>query len=426
VRRGRRSQGRRVPRIGLAILLGLAVAPAASAAEPTDAAADREVVDMSPEDGVGWSMRNVFAPITSIFLGGPSYWYSKRELDVETTPPGGFVDLFYVRANFQKRFEQAETPVTVLLPPRIEAGPRDSLTIRAFREGYRQQSISLKMSDRRDRVVIELDPLPNRLEAFSHRYFAGRSTLSFLTKELPEFRLQEAEDGFTVVLNETAKSPEAAAAIEGVRSPIAAEAFAQQLGEDLLVTVNLTPEYRKAVELRSRQTRDAARDLYEFSVDLAPKDGGARSVQRAIDALARIRTDDVTGCALRFDETLRSRLDPGALSRALVPQGSFTDRYLRAAMRRLGEVTPGNRVSFQSGERYDPTVPIELEAALIQAPGAQGYLALLHEFVAEMEPEAYRSEALRSLVAPELDAKSFSEDLAAAERAERECRSSSL
>ncbi len=68
---------------------------------------------------------------------------------------------------------------------------------------------------------------------------------------------------------------------------------------------------------------------------------------------------------------------------------------------------------------------IELEAALSQAADAAGYLALLRGFVAEFEPEAFRRETLRSLVAPELDAERFEEIVAAAEKAERVCLASS-
>lgn len=410
-----------------AVIVLLGVVSCAGSSDPAGAPAgdpDREVIDMSPADRVGWSMRNVLAPVTGLFLGGPGYWYDPRRIDVMTTPPGGMVDLFYVRANFQKRFEQAEAPVTVVLPKRIEAGPRDALTIRAFREGYRQKSVTLKISGREEKVVIDLEPLPNTLERFSHRYFAGRSSLSFITKELLEFRVQEAGDGFTVVLNETARSEQAAAAMEGVHSPMIEEVFGQQLGEDLIVQVSLTEAARGDADVRSRQDYDAARELYEFTVDLVESDGGAAAIAAAIAALESIGPGDVTGCALEFDGALRSQLDAGALNRALTPSGDFTDRYVRAAMRRLGEVTPGGAVRFTDGSRYDPTVPIELEAALSQAGGAQGFLALLRSFVDDLEPAEYQRETLRSLIAPELDPASFAAAMDRAEGKEEECGAS--
>ena len=49
---------------------------------------------------------------------------------------------------------------------------------------------------------------------------------------------------------------------------------ALQLGEDLLVQVQMPPGQRAAYELRSRQMRDELRDLYVYSVELVPADGG--------------------------------------------------------------------------------------------------------------------------------------------------------
>ena len=67
-------------------------------------------------------------------------------------------------------------------------------------------------------------------------------------------------------------------------------------------------------------------------------------------------------------------------------------------------------------------MPIELEAALIQAAGAKGYLALLRAFVAEMEAGSYRDETFRSLIAPELDPAEFSRIMVTANQSEQVCR----
>lgn len=410
-----------VPVLVVAWALGL---PPAGAAEPpaADEAEEeyREVVDLRPDDPASFGMRNVAAPVTLLFLGY-RYWYGERQLEVETTPHGSLVDFFYVRSGFQKRFEQAETPVTVLLPKRIEAGPRDSVTIRAFHEGYRQKMEVVKVRSRTDELVIDLEPLPNTLEAISHRYFAGRSAISFLTKEQLTFRVQEADGGFSVILTETALSSEAKSAVEGMHSPLLAEVWGQQLGEDLLVSVVLGDEAVGKTEIRSRTGRDAARDLHDFTIELIPADGGAAVVARALSALAELDAEDVSGCALEYDSSLRSRLDPGALSRALTPRGSFTDRYLRAAMRRLGEITPGGVVEFSDGSKFRPAVGFELEVALSRAGGAIGYLALLRSFVAALEAEEFVCETLRGLVAPELDPTTFGVIVERAEAAEASC-----
>lgn len=385
---------------------------------------EHEVVDLKPEDLASFGMKNVAAPIASLFRGFGHY-YSDRKIEIDTTPSGGTVDLFYVRSNFQKRFEQAETPVTVIVPARVDAGPRDSITIRAFRDGFRQTTTTVKMASSVDQVIIDLEPLPNTLDGISHRYFAGRSALGFLTDEALTFRVQEADDGFSVILTETAMAPEAREALDQMHSPLIEEVYGQQLGEDLLVKVSLSEQARGATTVRQRQQYNAARDLHEFVLDLVPKDGGAAAVQNALDALAAITPADVTGCALAFDGAMRGQLDPGSLNRALAPQGDFTDRYVRAAMRRLGEVTPGGVVEFTDGSRYRPKVPIELEVALNQAADARGFLALLRTFVGDLEKPEYRAETYRSLIAPELDSSSFAVALDKAERARASCLAAS-
>jgi hypothetical protein len=416
-------------RLGLFLLLPgfLCLASWATAAESATALEDqeREVIDMQPEGKKSFGARNLAAPIGSLFRG-TGYWYKEREIAVDTTPSGGFVDLFYVRSNFQKRFEQGQAPLTVILPPRINTKQRDSLTIRAYREGYRQKSISIPVTSDSSKVVIDLDPLPNTLDALSHRYFAGRSALTFLTKESLTFRLQEAPAGITVILTETAKSAEVGAALDGVRSPLIEGAFAQQLGEDLVVNIDFSEMAADGrSQVRSREGFDAPRALHAFTLDIVPAAGGAETVAKAQAAIARLERADVSGCALVFDSLLREQLDRGALSRALTPRGSFTDPYLRAAMRRLGELKPGDGfVELDGGERFRPAVPIELELVLSRAGEVRGYLALLRQLVAQLESEAYRQETFRSLVAPELDPQSFGVILEKADQAERTCQAS--
>jgi hypothetical protein len=239
------------------------------------------------------------------------------------------------------------------------------------------------------------------------------------------FRLQEAPTGFSVILTETAMSPEVRSAFESLHSPLVDEVYGQQLGEDLLVKVSLAEAAIGATEVRSRQQYNAARDLHEFVLELVPNDSGRASVQGALDALAAIGSATVAQCALAFDEVLRQQLDAGALNRALAPQGAFTDRYLRAAMRRLGEVTPGGAVAFTDGSKFSPQVPIELEVSLNQAAQAKGFLALLRTFVYELEDESYRAETFRGLIAPELDSGTFNVVLAKATAAQATCAASS-
>jgi len=413
----------------VALLLSLSLSAvggrATAHAAPGERDGDAEVIDLSPGAPAAWSFRYLAAPFVSLFRG-PDYMYAERRVEIETTPADGYVDLFYVRSGFQKRFEQAESPVTVILPSRLDASPRDAFTVRAFAEGYRQKSVTYKLTDRFDRIAIDLDPLPNRLDAVSYRYFAGRSALSLLTPEALTFRVQEADDGYAVILNETAMGPEAREAIETIRSPLFAEAYGQQLGEDLMIKLVLVdPAARDAVEVRSRQAYDAPRDLHVFSLDFVSPGSPAGRVEAALEALAALGPADVTGCRLAFDDGLRDGLDPGSLARALRPQGDFTDRYLRAAMRRLGEVSVDGVVDFADGTRLRPESPIELEMAISNATTAKGYLALLDALVARLEPDpTYHGAALKSLVAPELSSTAFAAAREQAIANERACRSS--
>jgi hypothetical protein len=177
---------------------------------------------------------------------------------------------------------------------------------------------------------------------------------------------------------------------------------------------------RPQYDLRSRQMRDELRDLYVYSVDLVPADGGVEAVRRARGALAQIRPEQVNGCARMFDDALREQLDAEALARALAPRGTFTDPYLRAAMKRLAELSPGGRVQMLDGSAYTSS-PIELSAAMGQAAQARGYLALLRAFVREIEAQDGRRDTLRGLIAPEVSPKAFADALGVAERREAGC-----
>jgi hypothetical protein len=399
----------------------LALALVCAALAPAAAGAGGETVRLIPDDRAGFRGRNLFAWLR------PGYSYGDRYIDVTTTPPGATLDLFYVRSNFQKRYEQTGAPVRVILPRRVEAGPRDAVNIRAFLDGYRQKEVSIRVSSSQKSVHIDLEPLPNRLEAVSHTYFAGRSSLAFLTRESLTVQVQEVEGGFRVVLSETAKGAEVGD-FAGLRSPLVESLDALQLGEDLLVRAKLAPGVSVAkggsYALRTRQSRDELRDLWVYHVDLVPADGGVLAVEKARAALGAIGAGDVGGCAARFDEALHGSLDAAALARALAPRGAFTDPYLRAAMKRLGEVSPGGRIAMRDGSALNPASAIELTAAMSQPADAIGFLALLRSFVDRLEPAGGRHETLRGLVAPEVEPARFDAMLDGAEQAERGCLAS--
>ncbi len=88
----------------LAILAAVASGLAVTAVPRAAGAEER--VELIPDEKAGWSPSNLF----SFASGG---YYSDRTLRIETSPPGAKLDLFYVRASFQKRYEQAVAPVIV-------------------------------------------------------------------------------------------------------------------------------------------------------------------------------------------------------------------------------------------------------------------------------------------------------------------------
>lgn len=369
-------------------------------------------------------MRDLFAPISSLFRG-PGHWYGERTLEVETTPPEAIVDLFYVRAGFQKRFEQAQAPVTVRLPRRIDAHPEDVVIVRAFSEGYRVVERTVKVGSGTEELLLELEPLPNVLRAVAHTYFAGRSSLEFVTEEPVSLRVQEREGGFQVALHETARGE--GTTVAGLGGPLLGDLEALQLGEDLLVQVDWGPAVTDGEpELRSRQSREPLRGLHVYAIDVISSEwSSGAGVQRTREALARIRPADVSGCALVFERTLREALDPADLARALAPRGHFTDPYLRAALRRLGQVWPGGGIELADGSRLSPDSSIQLSAAHSQAAEAQGFLALLRRLVALLEPETQRRAVLHGLLAPELSSAEFASAYEAARAAERRCEAGS-
>jgi hypothetical protein len=407
-----------VPPIAVAILFCVGLGLAAGAEPPQP----RERVELIPSEAVGWSWTRLFAPLTRLFSGGSGYWYAPRAIEIDTDPPGALLELHYLRDNFQKAYERVEAPASVLLPSRIKAAAGDAVAIRAHLDGYRQQEARAEVRSRIVRVQIALTPLPNALAAFAHRYFGGRGSLIFSTREPPDFRLQTRPGGMRVLLLGTRIESAARAALDASRSSLVESLSARQIGEDLVVTVAFAAGAQAAsLEPRSRRWRDPLRELHVISIDLVPEDGGAADIARMRDLLSRMQPTQVTGCALAFEVQLRGELDPEALERASAPDGSYRDRFTRAALKRLGELSPGGVIQLGDGSRLRGWLPLELEAAALRAGSAVGYLALLRSVVEGLEPEPLRRPVLRGLIAPGLPAARFGEILDAAERRERAC-----
>ena len=123
-----------------------------------------------------------------------------------------------MRENIQRRFERAESPILLRLHTSIEAGPRDSVSIRAILDGYVHQEVQIEVRSRETQLTIELAPLPNRLEAMTHTHLSRRGSLKFLTSEAVRFRLQKMSDGFSIVLIETGHFEDAFETMRGASS----------------------------------------------------------------------------------------------------------------------------------------------------------------------------------------------------------------
>jgi len=399
--------------IGL-LLLGCFAVPA-TAAVP-------ETIDLIPAQRAGWRIERLFAPITGLFLGGPSYWYAERSIEIDTRPTGASLDLFYVRENVQRRFERAQSPIRVRLPSRIDAGPRDSVMVRASLDGYRRQETQIDVRSRESQLTIELALLPNRLEAMTYTHLSNRGSLKFLTSEPARFRVHEMSDGFSVVLTDTSVSEQTAEGMQRISSDNVKALRAQQLGEDLVVRIQLNEAASNQLDLRSTQGDDAARELHHFTVELVPPEGNAAVLARSREALNRVARSKVFGCALEFDRSLRSQLDPEDLNRALAPSSSFIDPYLRLVLERLGELSPDGLITLTDGSKFRASIPLDLTAARMQSADAVGMLSLLRAFIDELEPPEYRRSTLRGVIAPDLDDASFDTMAQAAEELERSCR----
>jgi hypothetical protein len=369
-------------------------------------------IDMSPNEPASFGIRNFAAGATAI-LGGWNYWYKERIVEVETVPADARLQLFFIRSNFQKRFERVDPPILVRLPSRIETTKKDSFAVRVAANGYSTKELSIKVNDVPNKLVIKLDPLPNSLVGLTETHLAGRTTLTFRTTKEPELRVMKSRgfDGFTISMSETAKQLPSEATISGgwVEGVEVAQA-----GEDLLVRIETKGS---DVEARSKQTYDPVRREHVFAVDLL-KEGTRRPTSQQVRAeLERVPFSIGNACALGFEATIRSQMDPDEISRGLRPTGSVADLYRREAMLRLGRLDQG-QVRTLEGEVLRTGSPIELELALQSGAAVTGYVALLGEFA---RTQADAPLAMRSLIAPGMDAGEFEAIYLKADSARESC-----
>jgi hypothetical protein len=372
-----------------------------------------EEVNLIPKDSADWGLRNIAAAFTSV-LGAWNYWYAENVVLIDTVPADAGIDLFYLRANFQKMFVRVRSPVRVKLPSRVKATTRDAVIVRVSAPGFLTRKETYKIGGAPDELVMTLEPLPNALVALFHEHIGGRTTLTLRTTEKPEFRVMKGRrfGGFNLVLTQTAVRLESDELPTGglVRS-----LQTTQLGEDLVVRV----ETRDSdVDIRSKAGRDPIRDEHLFTLDLTEPNSRAPSperISREVAAGAYTRGDP---CHERFEGSLRGALEPERLARAFGSPGTLADLYRRQAMRALGRLDQG-QVRTVAGERFRTGSALELELALQNAGQVEGYLALLGAYARTEEDPAT---VLRSLVAPDLHPEAFKPVYEVAKDAWRDCR----
>ena len=369
-------------------------------------------VDLIPTERAAWSPKNLGIGVTSM-LGGWNYWYTVREISVETVPSNADLRLYYIRSNFQKRFEQSHTPALVKIPPRVDMTYKDAVKFHAIADGYLAQEVSYDAQKVPDHVVLQLHVLPNSLVSLSHTELAGRTSLTMRTTEQPDVRMSKNTSlkGFQIALTKTAvklegKPPAGGGHVTGLA--------ALQLGEDAIIRVETDAG---DLEVRSRQSFDAVQSQYVYVFDIVPPGTAAPSdgqVRARLDALA---FTPEANCDDRFAAVLREKLGDAALTDAFRPSGELTDMYQREAMLRLGRYHEGT-VKTDTGETLRTGSSLELALAMQSAARVKGYLALLAA-LAQSEPQP--ADALRTLIAPTLSPADFSPVYDAGQAARRDC-----
>lgn len=389
----------------------LVIAPlfAAPASSTENGAA---VVDLAPTERAAWTPRNLLVGVSGVF-GGWNYWYGERKIRIETSPADAELGLYYLRQNFQKRFQRAHAPTLVKLPARADMTKKDAVRFLASADGYLSQDVSFDARDVPDRVTITLKALPSSLVFLGETSFAGRTTLTLRTTEQPEIRVTKSArfDGFQLALSKTALKLEGKI---GEPSGSVRSLDATQVGEDAILRVETTgPD----VEVRSKQSFDPVRSQHVTVFDLVP--AGARAPSDA-EIRARVEQAPFTpnrACDERYAALLREKLGEAALADAFRPSGALSDLYLREAMLRLGR-SDGGTVRTTQGQALRTGSALELALAQQSAANVKGYLALLGA-IARTEPSP--EDGLRSLIAPEMSAADFAPVYAAAEDERKGC-----
>ena len=371
-----------------------------------------ERIDLYPPEHVMWTPRNVVAGVTSV-IGLYGYWYRPKNVLIETVPADADVSLYYLRGNFQKRYERVAAPIVVELPSRIDSSSHDTFRYRVQKDGFLVVEDRFKVHDVPERLIVELAPLPNSLVFLGQTHLANRTTLTLRTTEEPQVRMAKGSNSksFTMALAETANKLDGT---PDLKSGFLNGVEIQQLGEDLLLRVAMT---REGLEVRSRSSRDPVRREHIITLDLI--EPGTRMVTSGDirRELAKVPYSGLGRCDARFEAVLRERLDPGVVTRAFRARAAVSEYYQKESMRKLGRLDTG-RVHSVSGETFRIGSPIEFEMAMQSAPTVRGYFGLLGVIARKQDdPVTF----LRSLLAPDMAPADFERVYRAANRAYRSC-----
>lgn len=373
---------------------------------------DVEQIDLYPPEQVMWGPRNLIAGMTSV-LGLWGYWYRPKHVLIETVPADAHVSLYYIRGNFQKRFERVHAPIVVDLPSRINSSSADTFRYRVAKDGFLVVEDRFPVHDVPDKLLIELAPLPNSLVFVGQTHLADRTTLTLRTTEEPQVRMAKGSNAkdFTIALSETANKLEET---PDLKAGFLAGVELQQLGEDLLLRVATT---REGLEVRSRSSRDPVRREFVITLDLIPPGTRMITAGDISQELAAVPFTGASRCDARFEAVLRERLDRSVTTRAFRSSAPVIEYYQKESMRKLGRLDTG-RVHGISGETYRIGSPIEFEMAMQSAPEIRGYLGLLGVVARRQDDPAT---FLRSLLAPDMSQADFEAIYQAANRAYAAC-----
>ena len=389
-------------------IVTLVPVPAISVEVPDDV----EHIELHPPEHVIWTPRNLFAGITSV-VGFYGFWYRPKNVFIETVPADANVSLYYLRGNFQKRFERVSAPVVVELPSRIGSSSADTFRYRVSKDGYLVVEDRFKVHDVPEKLLIQLTPLPNALVFLGQTHLGNRTTLTLRTTEEPQVRMAKGSDSksFTIALTQTANQLEQTPDLE---SGYLAGIEVQQLGEDLLLRVATT---REGLEVRTRSSRDPVRREHVITLDLIAPGARMLTAGDISRELAAVPFTGPTRCDRRFEAVLRERLDPAVTVRAFRGGAPVTAYYQKESMRKLGRLDTG-RVHSRSGDTFRIGSPIEFEMAMQSAPNIRGYFGLLGVIARRQDDP---STFLRSLLAPDMASADFESIYRAAYRAYRAC-----